>query len=125
MIEILAIKSACAITAKHAGATIAWSIPFAIVIAALPEFKVDLAIYGAMGGLTRWFAIKCDWRDGLGGVIVGTLMALGFEGASLPYLKELVAGAQQIAHCSSYVYGLAGGLIFDWIISFAKVKAKS
>ena len=125
MFELWAIKSAAALATKNAVATIMWAIPFAFIIAIFPEIKIDLAFYGVMGGLTRWIAAKCDWKDGLGGLVVGVLMALGFEGFTVPFLKDLVTGNEQLAHCSSYAYGLIGNIIFDWVVSFAKTRAKS
>jgi hypothetical protein len=122
MLELFAIKSAIAIAMKNTVATVVYSIPIALVIASFPEIKVDLVAYGLMGGVTRWVAAKCEWKDGLGGVLVGILMALGFEGASIPFIASLVVGEAQQAHCSSYAYGLVGNIIFDWIVSYVRLK---
>ena len=125
MIHLFAIKSALALAAKNTGLTIALSMPIALIIAGMPEIKVDLVVYGIMGGLTRWIAAKCEWKDGLGGVIVGIFMALGFEGASVPFIKDLVVGELQQIHCSAYAYGLVGNIIFDWVVSFVRMRAKA
>ena len=125
MFELFAIKSALAIAAKNTAFTLALSVPFALIIAGMPEIKVDLVVYGIMGGLTRWIAAKCEWKDGLGGVLVGIFMALGFEGASIPFIKDLVTGDLQQIHCSAYGYGLVGNIIFDWVVSFARMRSKA
>lgn len=125
MLQLFALKSALALAAKNTALTLALSIPFALIIAGMPEIKVDLVVYGIMGGLTRWIAAKCEWKDGVGGVMVGIFMALGFEGANVPFIKNLVAGELQQIHCSAYAYGLVGNIIFDWVVSFARMRAKA
>lgn len=122
MFQILAIKSALVLATKNAGITIAMSIPFAVIIATFPDFRIDLVIYGVFGGLTRWLATKCSMWDGIAGVAIGMLMALGFEGTSIPFLKDFVVGESQIAHVSSYILGLLGNLVFDYVIRIAKTK---
>lgn len=124
MFELWAIKSAAALATKNAVATIMWAIPFTFIIAIFPEIKIALAFYGFLGGLTRWAAIKCDWKDGLCGIVVGMLMAVGCEGFILPFVKDFVVEAEQQSHISSYGFGLIGIIIFDWVVSFAKTRAK-
>ncbi len=124
MFEIFAIKSALFVAVKNAAATLAWSIPFAVVIAAIPAFNVDLMAYGMFGGLTRWLALKCGLVDGLCGVGIGALMGVGFEGASAPFVQSWVVGEIQQAHVSAYVFGLLGNIVYDALVNLVAVKLR-
>lgn len=124
MISVIALKTTLFISAKNTALTLMLSIPFAFVIASFPDIKTDLVFYGFLGGLTRWAAIKCDWRDGLCGILVGMGMGVGFEGASVPFIHSMVAGEAQQAHCSAYGYGLMGNIIYDLGVSFVRTWKK-
>lgn len=98
---------------KNAIATMCLSMPVAALIIVLPEIKTDVAFWGMVGGLTGWIATGNAIGMGLRKVVVGTLAAMGLDGASIPGLSQIITDQQAKSHLTIYLIGIFAIIVYE------------
>jgi len=83
------------------------------------------AIAGAAGGLVRWVTLRDDWREGMTGLIVGSLCAIYLGPLAEPLLDPVIgkiAPGDSAAGFASFVIGLGGISIAGFILDIIKAR---
>ncbi len=83
------------------------------------------AIAGAAGGLVRWVTLRDDWREGLTGLLVGSLCAIYLGPLAEPLLDPVIgkiAPGDGAAGFASFVIGLGGISIAGFILDIIKAR---
>jgi hypothetical protein len=93
---------------------------------AFSEQTLVVAIFGALGGLTRWLGLKEPWRDGVRMVLLAVIMAVGI-GVLWPLFIDSWFGEipDHLMHdpraewAGAYIIGLSSVSILGWLINRA------
>jgi hypothetical protein len=83
------------------------------------------AIAGAAGGLVRWVTLRDDWREGLTGLLVGSICAIYLGPLAEPLLDPVIgkiAPGDSAAGFASFVIGLGGISIAGFILDIIKAR---
>jgi len=85
------------------------------------------AIAGAAGGVVRWVTLRHDWREGLTGLLVGSLCAIYLGPLAEPLLAPVIgriAPGDSAAGFASFVIGLGGISIAGFILDVIKARRR-
>jgi len=83
------------------------------------------AIAGAAGGVVRWVTLRDNWREGLTGLVVGSLCAIYLGPLASPIIEPVIgriAPGEAGAGFASFIIGLGGISISGFILDIIRMR---
>ena len=107
---------------KNAFLTIAATIAITPFVIEWPDLPVDVAFWGSFGGAVRWMATRSTPLQGILGIFIGMFMALGLNGATFPFLGDLMPAKEHSGHAIPFLIGAFGVVIYGVVQDIITLK---